>query len=339
MFAREQTAVVDVVFGMSFGDCGKGKVVKHLASKLKYDYCLRFNGGHNAGHTVYIDGKKVVTHIVPTGALNKKTIGLIGPGAVLDPYNFFLELETLKKYNPKVLIAKNTHIITSSHKEEDGKDGDKIGTTKTGNGPCYRDKYARTGLRAEDVSELKEFLFDPYDIFQSKDSKRILAEGAQGFFLDIDWGEYPYVTSSHCGIGGLLNNGLTINQIDEVIGVSKCYDTYVGSKQFQGPETELVELAKLGNEVGSTTGRLRQTNWLNLQNLVKAVKLNSVSTLVINKCDIVQKLGKFVMFDVNGEKKEYQSWDEMAGTILEVLTQSCDLSESRIHFSSNPETI
>ena len=330
---------VDVVLGMSWGDEGKGKVVKYFASKLKYDYCLRFNGGHNAGHTVYIDGEKVVTHIVPTGALNKGTVGLIGPGAVLDPDKFFLELETLKKYNPKVLVAKNTHIITSSHKEEDGKDGDKIGTTKTGNGPCYRDKYARTGLRAEDVSDLKEFLFDPYEIFQNKDSKRILAEGAQGFFLDIDWGEYPYVTSSHCGIGGLLNNGLTINQIDEVIGVSKCYDTYVGSKRFQGPETELVELAKLGNEVGSTTGRLRQTNWLNLQNLTKAVKLNSVSTLVINKCDVLQQLGKFVMFDLNGEKKEYQSWDDMAGTILEVLSETCDLSESRIEFSSNPETI
>lgn len=339
MFARNQTSIVDVVFGMSFGDEGKGKVINHLASKTNYDYCLRFNGGHNAGHTVYINGEKVVTHIVPTGALNKGTVGLIGPGAVVDVEKFFEEIGTLKKYNPKVLIAKNTHIITSSHKEEDGKDGDKIGTTKTGNGPCYRDKYARTGLRAEDVSELKDYLFDPYEIFQASGYKRVLAEGAQGFFLDIDWGEHPYVTSSHCGIGGLLNNGFSMEQVNEVFGVSKCYDTYVGSKQFQGPEEELAKLAKLGNEVGATTGRPRQVNWLNLQNLVKAVRLNSVSTLVINKCDILQKLGKFVMFDVNGEKKEYQSWDEMAGTILEVLTQSCDLNESRIHFSSNPETI
>jgi adenylosuccinate synthase len=209
--------IADIVVGLQHGDEAKGKVTHHLCKDSDYTHVLRFNGGCNAGHTIYHEGRKFVTHHIPAGVFyGIKSI--IGSGCVLNVKGFFKELLQLQKAGidtSLVKIAKNCHLITQNHLEEDVKD-EKIGTTKRGNGPAYTSKYKRNGIRAKDALELRPFLIDLYEEFHNNDDVRILCEGAQGFELDIDWGDYPYVTSSHCTAASALLNGthMVLNKVD-----------------------------------------------------------------------------------------------------------------------------
>ena len=174
--------LADIVVDLQYGDCGKGKVTHHLCKKEKYTHVIRYNGGCNAGHTIYHDGVKFITHHIPAGVFfGIKSI--IGPGCVVNPTQFFKELQELNEggvgTEGLVYIAKNTHVITDAHLEEDAKDT-AIGTTKRGNGPAYRDKYGRTGIRAEDVPELAPYIIDMFEELHEKHTNpRILFEGAQ----------------------------------------------------------------------------------------------------------------------------------------------------------------
>ena len=203
--------ITDVVIGLSYGDEGKGKVTHHLLKSGEYTHCLRFNGGCNAGHTIYHNGKKFVTHHIPAGVFfGVKSI--IGAGCVVNLEQFFSEIEMLEEGGIPtaglIYVAENAHIITNQHLNEDGTDTN-IGTTKQGNGPAYRDKYNRTGMRAQSIPALKDYLVDMYrELHGSIIEPVVLCEGAQGFGLDIDWGDYPYVTSSHCTTAGALLNGI-----------------------------------------------------------------------------------------------------------------------------------
>lgn len=289
---------VDVVLGLQFGDEGKGKITHRLA-KNGYDAVLRFNGGGNAGHTIFHNGVKYITHLIPCGVFYN-TLSVIGNGCVVDLNNFFNELEYLKSHGidtSLVKIANNAHIITDDQKNEDMKDKS-IGTTKTGNGPCYRDKYARSGIRAEQISSLKPYLIDMHDLIYCSSSQYFLAEGAQAFGLDIDWGDYPYVTSSHCGIGAVLLNGFNHTHIRDVYGVMKGYSTYVGAKEFQPKLDVFDELREVGQEYGATTGRPRQCNWLDLNLIEKAVKMNGVNHILVNKMDILQTMSKKYLWNI-----------------------------------------
>ena len=288
---------IDVVLGLQYGDEGKGKVCHSLLKDGDYTHVLRFNGGGNAGHTIYHNGKKLVTHLVPSGVFYGKR-SIIGPGCVVNIRKFLNELEYLKSEGVNtdglVFIARNAHIVTEDHIVEDARDT-KIGTTKSGNGPAYRDKYVRTGLRAENFEELEPYLVDIYREFYSKTSSEhvILAEGAQAIGLDVDWGDYPYVTSSHCGIGSVLLNGFNHKDIRNVFGVIKAYDTYVGAKKFQGDDPVFEKIQEAGSEFGSTTGRKRQVNWLDWDLVSKSIKMNGVNRLVVNKTDILQSVGEW----------------------------------------------
>ncbi len=122
---------------------------------------------------------------------------------------------------------------------------------------------------------------------------KILFEGAQGFELDIDWGDYPYVTSSHCTVGSAVLNGVPPQRIRKVYGVCKAYNTYVGAKQFEEPSRTFDMIREVGNEYGSTTGRPRQIGWTNLDDLIKAANINGVTHLVVNKVDVLEKVGAF----------------------------------------------
>jgi len=288
---------IDVVLGLSFGDEGKGKICHSLLSKNKYTHVLRFNGGHNAGHTIYHDNKKLITHIIPSGVFyGIKSV--IGPGCVVNIAKFFEEMDYLKQNGINtdglVFIAKNAHIIQDSHLEEDGSDT-AIGTTRTGNGPAYRDKYGRDGKRAEECEQLKPYLIDMYQEFYNSNNRKIkiLAEGAQAFHLDIDWGDYPYVTSSHCGIGSVLLNGFSHKNIRNIYGVIKAYDTYVGAKDFQPKDNIFEHIQQEGQEFGATTGRKRKCNWLNWDNIKKSIVMNGVNNLIVNKVDILQKVEQY----------------------------------------------
>lgn len=321
---------VDVVVGLSWGDEGKGKVTKSLLESGKYTHCVRYNGGGNAGHTVYHNGEKVITHLIPAGVFYGIP-SIIGSGCVVNVKKFFEELKMLEGHGIDtscVKIANSTHIVTDSHIEEDSKDT-KIGTTKSGNGPCYRDKYSRTGLRASDVPELRGFTIDLYEEFYNNfNNIYVLMEGAQGFNLDIDHGDYPYVTSSHTGVAGALLTGFPAQAVENVWGVSKVYDTYVGTASFQpSNEPALNDLQRIGEEFGATTGRIRQCNWLDVSRLAKSVQMNGVTHLVLNKCDVLNQVGEYKAL-LDGRIVEVDNEDGFIGMIKSRLPSGIQLIRS-----------
>ena len=312
--------IADVVVDLQYGDCGKGKVAHHLLNNNHYTHVIRYNGGCNAGHTIFHGGKKFITHHIPCGVFyGIKSI--IGPGCDVNPKKFFEEIENLEANgivaSQLVKIAENAHVITDFHLAQDGKD-EEIGTTKRGNGPAYRDKYARRGIRACDVPELEPFLVDMYEeLYEDSNPEKveILFEGAQGFGLDIDWGDYPYVTSSHCTVGSAILNGVPPRCIRDIYGVAKVYETYVGAKEFEGDDPIFDLIRAKGEEYGSTTGRPRQINWMDFDLLKMAIRINGVNKLILNKTDILDELESWTLYNgdtmyefKNGE--DFQYWIE-----------------------------
>lgn len=330
----------DVVVDLQYGDCGKGKVTHHLARTSAYTHVLRYNGGCNAGHTIFHEGKKFITHQLPAG-LFFGIKSIIGSGCVIDVEQFFAEIKMLEEGGVKteghIFVAKNAHIITEKNKTEDKKDGGAIGTTGRGNGPAYRDKYGRTGVRAETVPELQPYLIDLYEEWYKQGDVNILAEGAQGFGLDIDWGDYPFVTSSHCTVAGALLNGLPPGSINDVWGVAKIYETYVGSKKFQPEGAVFDKIGDIGEEFGATTGRRRQCNWMNMQTLEKAVRMNGVTHVVFNKVDVLRQVGEWAVIDNDAVVpfSDEKSMQEFVSKRLNAL----GIDKAHIFFSESKERI
>jgi len=340
-----------IVVGMQWGDEGKGKIVDLLSEKS--DIIARCQGGANAGHTVVIDSKKFILHLIPTGILSdfgsrghSKKICIIGNGVAFDLQLFFLELEELQskgiKVDKRIFISKNAHLVMPYHKDmeriEEGKRGNsKIGTTLKGIGPAYLDKIGRRGLRLIDLfdekifrSKIEENIKDKSSCLNSlsekelsslwehclsfleyknrvaplmidtasflnkaiKQGKGILFEGAQGTLLDIDFGTYPYVTSSNTTAGGACTGlGVPPTSIDEVIGVSKAYTTRVGGGPFP---TELRDevgerIRQKGREFGATTGRPRRCGWLDIPLLKDAIRLNGLTGIALTKMDVLSE--------------------------------------------------
>jgi adenylosuccinate synthase len=321
----------DVIVDLQQGDSGKGKIASLLASKGDYTHVIRYNGSNNAGHTIYIDGQKFVTHSIPVGALHGLT-SIIGPGCVLNVAHFFRELKTLEdqglNVKRSVKIATNVHIITDSHLDEDRTDT-KVGTTRRGNGPAYRDKYDRKGIRACDISELRPYLVDIYEELHGQENCKILFEGAQGFYLDVDWGDYPYVTSSHCTVGSAVMNGVPPQKIRKIYGAAKIYETYVGAKKFEQEDSVFQKIREIGNEYGATTGRPRQCNWLNIDNLKRAIDINGVTDLIISKVDVLRSLGIWRVYEKN-ELKTFMNENETQ------LFLKSRVNNVQIHWSDDP---
>ena len=322
--------IADIVLGIQMGDEGKGKVTHHLCKTGGYTHVLRFNGGCNAGHTIYHEGTRFVTHHIPSGVFHGVK-SIIGPGCVLSVQQFFSEIEELESggINTEGLIyvASNCHVITRDHMEEENTEN-KIGTTRRGNGPAYRDKYNRTGVQAKDIPELQPYLIDLYSEFhEAEDAPIILCEGAQGFGLDIDYGDYPYVTSSHCTTAGALLNCIPHSWVRNVWGVAKVYDTYVGAKDFEPNDPVFDTLRELGEEYGATTGRPRQCNWMDFNLLSKAIRVNGVNKLVLNKVDVLRKLGEWKLVK-DEELVDFEHEDLMKAWIVENLDQEINISFS-----------
>jgi adenylosuccinate synthase len=328
----------DVIVDLQAGDTGKGKVAHSLCKSGNYTHVVRYNGGGNAGHTIFHNGNKYVTHFIPCGVLyGIKSI--IGPGCVVDPEKLEKEVEELEaagfKVRDNLFIDKRAHIILPSYIEEDSQDT-MIGTTKTGNGPTYRNKYNRSGVRAGDYLPA-DVIIDVYEEFHTSKMVRILFEGAQGFELDIDWGDYPYVTSSHCTVGSAILNGVPPQRIRNIYGVAKAYRTYVGKKDFEGKSSYFRQIREEGQEFGATTGRPRQINWIDINDLNKAINLNGVTHLIINKIDVLDKVGVFKSI-VNGEEKTYESMDDMETSIEDEINLGT-LTVKSITFSKTPLSI
>jgi adenylosuccinate synthase len=334
----------DVIVDLQAGDTGKGKVAHHLLSHNQYDLVLRYNGGANAGHTIYHNGKKIVTHQVPMGVIHGIP-SVIGLGCVVDIPALIKEIDELNDLGIAteglILIDKRAHLVTQDHLNEDSQEG-KLGTTRRGIGPAYRNKYGRTGIRMGGINTniYRQFrIIDIYDVlFVNRHEKRILCEGAQGWQIDIDWGDYPYVTSSHCTVGSAILNGIPPKKLRKIVGTMKAYETYSGFKThfMDESDVDLKRLQEVGNEFGATTGRARKTRWLNLDEVVRATNVNGVTEIVINKIDVIEEVGVFKLFH-NNNIKQFPTAAEFVAYVTEILYDKTDIDS--ITWSRSPNEI
>lgn len=349
-----------VVIGVQWGDEGKGKIVDYYAAQV--DIVARFQGGNNAGHTLVVNGKQTILHLIPSGILHKHTKCFIGSGVVVDPEVFLKEIDTLQKLGHKnledrIYLSDRCHLILDYHKlldeaRENHKEG-KIGTTKRGIGPSYEDKVTRRGIRVADLydsvvfekkfkenleeknfllehlyktkavpvtksieyyrqlaEKLKPFVRDVSFEIQNdiKAGKKILFEGAQGILLDVDYGTYPYVTSSHTlPSQAALGLGARLPKDTLFMGILKAYSTRVGEGPFP---TELKDaigenLRKKGNEFGATTGRARRCGWLDLVAVNYTLKTSGINNLAVTKSDVLsgfEELKVCTAYEINGKK-------------------------------------
>ena len=325
----------DVLIGLQHGDEGKGKISKCLSDINNYDCYVRFNGGPNAGHTIIYNDEEIVLHQLPCGILKNKPC-LISTDCVVDINKLRSEIKLLesKGINVKnnLYISNMCHIITQESIIEDCTNN-KVGTTNSGIGQTYSKRALRTGKRIH--SEPKIYtLVEPFMFL--KKFNNVFFEGAQGFELDINYGDYPYVTSSSCIAQAIFRNGGDMFKNTEVFGVCKLYDTYVGSKEF-GDETDkdLEKLGELGEEIGATTGRKRKCNWLNVKKLMIACNINRVSTIYMNKCDIIKKLGIYKLYGIGDRLFTFAGYDDM----IEYIKTTFNRHNYNIVFSSSKENI
>lgn len=338
----------DVIVDCQSGDTGKGKIANELARSGFYDIVLRYNGGSNAGHTVYHNGKKIVTHQVPVGVLHG-VIGVIGPGCVVNLRKLEEEIKELNQAGVNthnlIWIDKRAHVVFDYHVELDGAD-ERIGTTKQGIGPAYVSKYGRTGVRMEDLEyewDAKSLPYKIIDIYEllheDLNEYRILCEGAQGFNLDIDWGDYPFVTSSHCTVGSVCLNGIPPRAIRQVFGVIKAYETYVGNNlSFTDQNDETFKrIQQVGNEFGATTGRPRMVNWININKVLQAININGVTKLFVNKGDVLRDVGTYkIRYD--DAIIEYPEYELFKKALTNIFTRNRK-ELLYIQWSESPEKI
>ena len=334
-----------VVIGTQWGDEGKGKIVDLLTDKAAA--VARFQGGHNAGHTLVISGKKTVLHLIPSGILRDGVLCLIGNGVVLSLDALISEAQELIDSGVPVFerlrISPGCPLILPSHAaldiaREKARGASAIGTTGRGVGPAYEDKVARRAVKVSDlfvrekfaaklgeILDYHNFLLQNYfktqpidfaktldealqfaetiapvtvDVTQilqdlSDDDKNILFEGAQGTFLDIDHGTYPYVTSSNTvAAAASTGTGIGPSNLDYMLGIVKAYTTRVGAGPFP---TELFDdvgehLGSVGAEFGATTGRPRRCGWFDAVALRRSIVNSSVSGLCVTKLDVLDGL-------------------------------------------------
>ena len=333
---------VTVVCGLAWGDEGKGKVTSALASTSnQFDMVCRWAGGNNAGHTIYKDGKKYKTHLIPSGVFYNLP-SIIGPGCVVHWKSFMEEVFYIKENgfdHNLIKISPRAHIVTDEHIDKDKRDlSEKLGTTSKGIAPCYAAKAARIGKLAKDLPIIEQLGF----LWDENLSGNILCEGAQGFWLDMDMGNYPYVTSSTTLPYAACSLGFPPQKIKKIVGVSKIYDTRSGEDPdfpdslFENPELALI--AKEGKEFGVTTGRPRKVNYLNLDKLIDAVKISGTTHLIVNKVDILENVNVFKLIYQN-KLVSFKNINEMK-TFLnkKLITETSGLLQ-KIIFSSNPEKI
>ncbi|MGI9219527.1 MAG: adenylosuccinate synthase [Woeseiaceae bacterium] len=348
-----------VVVGTQWGDEGKGKIVDLLTDRAAA--VARFQGGHNAGHTLVINGEKTVLHLIPSGILREDVSCLIGNGVVLSLDALIKEASALIDSGVPVYerlrISPGCPLILPSHAaldlaRENARGSDAIGTTGRGIGPAYEDKVSRRALKVSDlfvrekfaaklgeVLDYHNFLLKSYygaptvdfaetldealaaaeiiapvtvDVTQAlqehmEAGESILFEGAQGTFLDIDHGTYPFVTSSNTvAAAASTGTGVGPRNLDYILGIVKAYTTRVGAGPFP---TELFDdqgahLARVGAEFGATTGRPRRCGWFDAVALRRSILNSSISGLCVTKLDVLDELETIqicVGYEIDGE--------------------------------------
>jgi len=386
-----------VIVGAQWGDEGKGKAVDALGNRV--DFCVRYSGGNNAGHTVVVGDETFTMHLLPSGVLNPSCTCVIGNGVVVDLDVLAGELAGLRERGLDVehpLISANAHIITPYHQVLDKvterfAGNKRIGTTGRGIGPAYSDKINRIGIRAQDLldpdglaekveaslaskNQLLAKIYNraainpqvvteallahadtvrPYIVDAARllnqaldDGKVVLFEGAQAHHLDVDFGTYPYVTSSNPTAGGACTGtGVGPTRIDRVVGIVKAYTTRVG----EGPmPTELLDetgeqLRAQGNEYGATTGRPRRCGWFDAPLVRQAVMINGFTDVFLTKLDVLTGWAELpVCVGYMADAHKIDGWPlterevEAAEPIYEILPGwTEDISQAR-HFGDLP---
>ncbi len=351
-----------IVVGSQWGDEGKGKVVDVFSRNA--DYVVRYQGGANAGHTLVVDGKKTVLHLVPSGILHPNTTCIIAAGVVLDVERLCEEIRALKlagllKDDSQLMISDSATVLLPYHRQLDqarerSAGLDKIGTTGRGIGPAYEERASRKALLFGDLFQkeslrgklelaLKEknFLLEkfynekpvsvdemislvnkvseylaPYRckdtslvIYKAlKSSKKVLFEGAQGSLLDLLHGTYPYVTSSSTIAGSaMVGSGIGPGMITNTLGITKAYNTRVGSGPFPTEQDNEVgeRMRQMGQEFGSTTGRSRRCGWLDLVALKYAIRMSGITSIALMKLDVLSgfdKVNVCTAYELDGQK-------------------------------------
>ena len=352
-----------VVVGAQWGDEGKGKIVDWLSERA--DLIARFQGGHNAGHTLVIDGTVYKLHALPSGVVRAGKLSVIGNGVVLDPWHLVKEIAEIRSQGVEItpetlMIAENTPLILPFHGELDrAREAQnsvaKIGTTGRGIGPAYEDKVGRRVIRVADLADpatlerrvdralvhhnalrsglgleaidrdaliaqlneiapqVLQYAAPVWKVMTeaSRAGKRILFEGAQGALLDIDFGTYPFVTSSNViAAQAATGTGVGPGAIDFVLGIVKAYTTRVGEGPFP---TELEDadgerLGTRGHEFGTTTGRKRRCGWFDAALVRQTCAVSGVSGIALTKLDVLdgfERLKICVGFELDGKVLDY----------------------------------
>jgi len=347
-----------VVVGAQWGDEGKGKIVDWLSHRA--DVVVRFQGGHNAGHTLVVDGVTYKLSLMPSGVVQKK-LSLIGNGVVVDPWAFISEIEKVREQgveiSPKLVrVAETATLILPVHREldamrENRDDGMKIGTTRRGIGPAYEDKVGRRSVRVIDLADEKQLrrrvtellhhhnalrrgmgveeadpdalvaelleiapkilpFADPVWRTLDKamsDDKKILFEGAQGAFLDVDHGTYPFVTSSNTVAGqAAAGSGVGPGKVGYVLGIVKAYTTRVGEGPFPTELTDDIgqKIGERGREFGTVTSRQRRCGWFDAVLVRQSCKINGINGVALTKLDVLDgfdELKVCIGYKFNGE--------------------------------------
>ena len=391
-----------VLVGTQWGDEGKGKITDLITKD--FDVVCRYQGGANAGHTVIANGHSFGLHQIPSGVMVEGVTNIIGNGCIVDPTVAVEEIDTLEADGvscENLRISGNAHIVMPYHKDLDGALeaalGDKsLGTTKRGIGPCYQDKFARTGIRMQSMLTDEDFraavdqaLLTTNPILQKvyglegyttdqilesylplaqrlrpyiaetsamladalAEGKKVLFEGAQATMLDIDFGTYPYVTSSNCSAGGAaIGSGVGPTNIERVLGVVKAYTTRVGEGPFP---TELPigdevgdALTEIGHEYGVTTGRRRRCGWYDAVITRYACRVNGLTDLAVTKLDVLGFLDTIkvcVAYEVDGKRyttvPEHSALFASAVPVYEELPGwKCDISGCKSYDELPKET-
>ncbi len=352
-----------VVVGAQWGDEGKGKIVDWLSERA--DVIARFQGGHNAGHTLVIDGTVYKLSLLPSGIVRPGKLSVIGNGVVLDPWALLSEIEKLTGQGVEIspenlMVAENTPLILPLHQDldrirEEAAGKAKIGTTGRGIGPAYEDKVGRRTIRVADLgdeatldtrldrllahhdalrrglgaeaidrADLKARLMEVAPkilrfagpVWQALDARRkagrrILFEGAQGALLDIDFGTYPYVTSSNTLAGmAASGTGMGPGAIGFVLGIVKAYTTRVGEGPFPAElhDADGTRLGERGHEFGTVTGRKRRCGWFDAVLVRQTCTTSGVNGIALTKLDVLdgfEELKICIGYDLDGERIDH----------------------------------
>jgi adenylosuccinate synthase len=340
--------MIDILVDCHYGDSGKGRVVDYLVGKHNYSAVARWAGGNNCGHTLVVNGKKTVLHLLPSGVLDPNVNLYMGSQMVIDPVALEDEIKQVEAMGINVIdrlfISSSAHIVTNTHRIQDGAredSPDALGTTRKGIGPCYADKAARVGKRMSSILDqsvyysFKKCIKNDISALIAKE-RYVLCEGAQGYKLDIDHGDYPYVTSSNAiAASACVSLGFSPKRVNKIWGVTKAYCTRVGEGPFPAEihGKEASTLRALGNEYGATTGRPRRVGWLDLDILKQAVMVNGITDLVLTKADILNNFGQVQVLK-NGLLSPIESWSGDFSS----LSQFHQLPDALIDFVYDIET-